>query len=170
MGKQDAFANALYEPNCQEGNYGIIGIMSSTRASERLFREGKGPDPATQDNASGGGGEDETSLNRIQGRCQMRNRCLAVMGALTIAACVALIPVAVAGQSAAAKTPWGEPDLQGIWYAFENVPLQRPAQDKDREFLTDKEAAERAGKPWIEQVAEGFEDLVTRGVAIDARK
>jgi hypothetical protein len=58
MGKRDAYENALYEPNCQEGNYGIIGIMSSTRAAEKLFKEGKGPDPATQDNASGGGGED----------------------------------------------------------------------------------------------------------------
>jgi hypothetical protein len=57
MGKQDAFENALYEPNCQEGNYGIIGMMSSTRAAEKLFKEGKGPDPATLDTATGGGGE-----------------------------------------------------------------------------------------------------------------
>jgi hypothetical protein len=30
-------------------------MLANTRAAERLFGEGKGPDPATQDNATGGG-------------------------------------------------------------------------------------------------------------------
>ena len=30
-------------------------MMTNTRAAERLFAEGKGSDPATQDNATGGG-------------------------------------------------------------------------------------------------------------------
>ncbi len=33
---------------------GLLGMLSNMRASERLFREGRGPDPATQDNATGG--------------------------------------------------------------------------------------------------------------------
>jgi len=37
------------------------------------------------------------------------------------------------------KTAWGEPDLQGIWRDDFQVPLQRPAQYGDREFLTDAE-------------------------------
>jgi hypothetical protein len=34
----------------------MVGMLANTRAAERLFRAGKGPDPATQDNATGGGG------------------------------------------------------------------------------------------------------------------
>ena len=48
--------NQVYESTCHEGNYGLLGMMANTRAAERLFKEGKGPDPATQDNATGGGG------------------------------------------------------------------------------------------------------------------
>ena len=53
--RQPARPNQVYESTCHEGNYGLLGMMANTRAAERLFREGKGPDPATQDNASGGG-------------------------------------------------------------------------------------------------------------------
>jgi hypothetical protein len=48
--------NQVYESTCHEGNYGMVGMLANTRAAERLFREGKGPDPAKQDNATGGGG------------------------------------------------------------------------------------------------------------------
>jgi hypothetical protein len=48
--------NQVYESTCHEGNYGLLGMMANTRAAERFFKEGKGPDPATQDNATGGGG------------------------------------------------------------------------------------------------------------------
>src|ERR687897_108121 len=41
------------------------------------------------------------------------------------------------------RTPWGHPDLQGVWDPTTGTPLERPAQYKDREFLTDEEAAER---------------------------
>src|SRR5271170_112648 len=40
------------------------------------------------------------------------------------------------------KTPWGEPDLQGIWTDETDTPLQRPAKYADREFFTE---AQRAG-------------------------
>ena len=46
--------NQIYESTCHEGNYGLLGMLSNMRASERLFREGRGLDPATQDNATGG--------------------------------------------------------------------------------------------------------------------
>ena len=49
-------ANQVYEGGCHEGNYGMTGMLANTRAAERLFAEGRGPDPATQDNATGGGG------------------------------------------------------------------------------------------------------------------
>src|SRR5437773_11715976 len=49
----------------------------------------------------------------------------------------------VGGKTAPAmKTPWGEPDLQGIWSRDVDIPLQRPTRYGDREFLTDAERAE----------------------------
>ena len=46
--------NQVFEGGCHEGNYGMIGMLMSTRAAEKAFAEGRGPDPATQDNATGG--------------------------------------------------------------------------------------------------------------------
>jgi hypothetical protein len=39
------------------------------------------------------------------------------------------------------RTQWGLPDLQGVWNFSSNVPLQRPEQFGDRQFLTDDEMA-----------------------------
>jgi hypothetical protein len=56
--------NRIYESTCHEGNYGLLGMLANTRAAERLFAAGQGPDPATQDNATGGAtGEDRTVAN-----------------------------------------------------------------------------------------------------------
>jgi hypothetical protein len=35
------------------------------------------------------------------------------------------------------KTPWGEPDLQGIWTLENETPLQRPAKYADQEAFTE---------------------------------
>ena len=51
--KQSDKANQVYESTCHEGNYGMVGMLANTRAAERLFKQGKGPDPRTQDNATG---------------------------------------------------------------------------------------------------------------------
>src|SRR5688572_27629253 len=37
-------------------------------------------------------------------------------------------------------TPWGHPDLQGIWTNSTITPLERPAAFAGREFLTEEEA------------------------------
>jgi hypothetical protein len=42
----------------------------------------------------------------------------------------------------APKTPWGTPDLQGIWNDTYDTPLQRPARYANKEFFTDAERAE----------------------------
>jgi len=47
--------NMVYEGGCQEGNYALLDMLANTRAAEKLFSEGKGPDPALEDNATGGG-------------------------------------------------------------------------------------------------------------------
>jgi hypothetical protein len=56
--------NRSYESTCHEGNYGLLGMLANTRAAEALYAKGQGPDPATQDNATGGGtGENRSVAN-----------------------------------------------------------------------------------------------------------
>jgi hypothetical protein len=40
------------------------------------------------------------------------------------------------------KTPWGEPDLQGIWTDESETPLQRPAKYANQEFFTEAQRAD----------------------------
>src|SRR5437016_9652467 len=42
----------------------------------------------------------------------------------------------------ALKTPWGEPDLQGIWTDESDTPLQRPAKYANQEFFTEAQREE----------------------------
>jgi hypothetical protein len=51
------------------------------------------------------------------------------------------LAVSVSSPASALKTPWGEPDLQGIWTDETDTPLQRPAKYAAQEFFT---AAQRA--------------------------
>ncbi len=41
----------------------------------------------------------------------------------------------------APRNIWGQPDLQGVWNFSSNVPMQRPEQFGEREFMTDDEVA-----------------------------
>jgi hypothetical protein len=64
-----------------------------------------------------------------------------------------LLPAGASGQSAsnnppASKsglkpTPWGHPDLQGIWTNTTTTPLERPAELKDKATLSAEERAKR---------------------------
>jgi hypothetical protein len=68
MSKQDEAANRLYtEPRCIEGNYGLVGMLSDSRAEEHAFAEGRGPDPATRDIALGGAGGGAENLDPLAG-------------------------------------------------------------------------------------------------------
>ena len=86
-----------------------------------------------------------------------KQRLLLLAGVATTIAVVSLAMRAVGGQTPATtgkaptvavktgpapKTPWGEPDLQGIWSRDADVPLQRPTKYGNREFFTDAERAE----------------------------
>ena len=92
----------------------------------------------------------------------MRDRISGSMVAVTIAAAAvgAAISVPVTRTSAQApavsgtvlKTPWGEPDLQGIWTDEFDTPFQRPPKYANQEFFTqaqrreiDKERSELYG-------------------------
>jgi hypothetical protein len=61
---------------------------------------------------------------------------------LVICAAVWLVPAVVFAQNAAsARTPWGDPDLEGIWTNATLTPLERPRELAAKEFFTPEEAA-----------------------------
>ena len=76
----------------------------------------------------------------------MRERFSGSMVAVVVAAAVGSAAISVpvtpasaqapTAPSAALKTPWGEPDLQGIWTDEFDTPLQRPAKYANQEFFT----------------------------------
>ena len=88
----------------------------------------------------------------------MNRRFLQLIGVAAVLVAVVLIlrfvraPVdtqtqarnATSGAAATGKglaTPWGEPDLQGIWTRDSDEPLQRPSKYGTKESLTDEERA-----------------------------
>jgi hypothetical protein len=50
--QNDEQNRVYYEPRCVEGNYGFAGLMNAARVEDRAFAQGKGPNPATKDNAT----------------------------------------------------------------------------------------------------------------------
>ena len=93
----------------------------------------------------------------------MRRRHLEALGvASVVVALVLFLQLSAAGQAPvttsegtpaaagpALTTPWGHPNLEGIWLDEFATPLERPAMYADREFFTDEERAaqneERSG-------------------------
>ncbi len=86
-----------------------------------------------------------------------KERLLLLAGMATTIAVASLVMHAVTGRTSATtgqaptvavktgpapKTPWGEPDLQGIWSRDVDVPLERPAKYANQEFFSDAERAE----------------------------
>jgi hypothetical protein len=51
-------------------------------------------------------------------------------------------PASPSTPPAALTTPWGEPDLQGIWTDETDTPLQRPPKYANQEFFTEAQRAE----------------------------
>src|SRR5713101_2351071 len=82
----------------------------------------------------------------------MRDRFLSSTITVAIAAATVstVIAVSVTPTSAQApapsmpvlKTPWGEPDLQGIWTDENDTPFQRSPKYVNQEFFTDAQRAE----------------------------
>src|SRR5690242_13765738 len=80
----------------------------------------------------------------------MTNKSPRLIGALAAAAVLCSLPIAVAGQAparpatpksaaAVAKTPWGDPDLQGIWSNTTTTPLERLREAGDKAVLSEDE-------------------------------
>jgi hypothetical protein len=87
----------------------------------------------------------------------MRVRLLASVGAsaLLVSLLVLLEPAEISAQSPAVaaalkgeaalktlRTPWGEPDLQGIWTVETDTPLQRSPKYANQEFFTEAQRQE----------------------------
>jgi hypothetical protein len=65
---------------------------------------------------------------------------------------------------AALKTPWGEPDLQGIWTEEYDTPLQRPVRVANQEFFTEAQRKELDAKRAVHY---GEDPRQERGSALD---
>ena len=59
---------------------------------------------------------------------------------IAILAAVVLVPVLAAAQPPE-RTPWGDPDLQGVWTNRTTTPLERPSDFEGRAVLTAEERA-----------------------------
>ena len=85
-------------------------------------------------------------LNRFTGSTIMvaiAGTAVGVSVSVSITGTMAQAPAAAVTASVPAlKTPWGEPDLQGIWTDEFDTPLQRPAKYADQEFFTESQRAE----------------------------
>jgi hypothetical protein len=75
----------------------------------------------------------------------MRDRVIRAL-AVVVASMAIMFAVPVGGQApkkySPPRTPWGDPDLQGVWNDATSTPLQRPGTVGGKEVLTDEEAAE----------------------------
>ncbi len=79
-------------------------------------------------------------------------------------------PGAAAENWTAPRTPWGDPDLQGMWDSRTATPFERPAVFGMREFMTEQEAAERE-RLGLRRVASGEDEDVASDLAEqDARR
>src|SRR6202171_2672353 len=80
-------------------------------------------------------------LDRFTGstiKVDLAANAVGVTVSVSITGTLAQAPVAsVTAPVPALKTPWGEPDLQGIWTDEFDTPLQRPAKYADQELFTE---------------------------------
>src|SRR5215831_2434372 len=65
-----------------------------------------------------------------------------VMSASITRASAQVAAASAANPAPALTTPWGEPDLQGIWTDETDTPLQRSPKYSSQEFFTDEQRAE----------------------------
>ena len=82
----------------------------------------------------------------------------AVISACIMPACAQAPEASAIASDSALRTPWGEPDLQGIWTDETETPLERPANYANQEFFTATQQAEldkaRAALPGKDKRAE----------------
>jgi hypothetical protein len=95
----------------------------------------------------------------------------AAVGAIVL---VSTTGISAQGPAPAPKTPWGEPDLQGIWTDETDTPLERSPKFANQEFFTEAQRAEldrqrgamlgreqRAERGTVADVAGAYNDVFT---------
>ena len=92
--------------------------------------------------------------------------------AVAVLALVALAPALAAAQSGVPATPWGDPDIQGVWDYRTLTPLERPVELGDKAYLTEEEAAEleRATLARNELLLNRERQAATAGDQVDRRE
>jgi hypothetical protein len=71
---------------------------------------------------------------------------------------------AAAAKATTLKTPWGAPNLEGIWDFRTVTPMERPPELANKPFFTEKEAQEYARKMVEERNADKRKDTKVRGI------
>ena len=72
----------------------------------------------------------------------MEHRVTLTIGVVALLVLMPVIAMAQATEPAdAPRTPWGDPDLQGVWDYSTITPMQRPERYGDQAYLTEEEAA-----------------------------
>ena len=70
------------------------------------------------------------------------SRYLNILPTIGAVLMLGLMPMPASGQSdGAVRTPWGDPDLQGVWSYATLTPLERPADVEGRSVFTPEEVA-----------------------------
>jgi hypothetical protein len=104
----------------------------------------------------------------MRGRFSGSTITTAIAGAaVSVAISVSIAPAsaqAPAASATALTTPWGEPDLQGIWTDETDTPMQRPARFANQEFFTE---AQRADLDRQRSSMQGRERRAERGTVAD---
>ena len=100
-----------------------------------------------------------------------RRARLAAAAAASVLWLGAAAAVPALAQGDAPRTPWGHPDLQGVWDHRTITPLERPAELADREFLTAEEAAslEQAAVDRADYLLNRPPETTTAGGNVDRR-
>ena len=71
-----------------------------------------------------------------------RSMILVAVAATAVSAAISVSITRAPAQAPSLKTPWGEPDLQGIWTVETDTPFQRSPKYANQEFFTEEQRAE----------------------------
>jgi hypothetical protein len=94
----------------------------------------------------------------------LRSTVTILLSTAAVSAAISASIGATSGEAPAPKTPWGEPDLQGIWTDETDTPLQRSPRFGNQEFFTE---AERANLDEQRSAMKGREERAERGTIAD---